>query len=141
MSADAAQAPVLPRARVVYARVLAVCCPVVLALMVLAFALYISGLLPPAVPLADLPGLWTRSAGAALDAVGVQPGWGWLAQWRCGDVLCLAALALLTLGTPIACSAAMVQYLRRREYTLGVIALLQTLVLLAAMSGLIAVHR
>jgi len=128
------------RARVAYGRVLALCCPLVLALMVVAFALHVSGLVPSVVPLAALPGMWTQGARAVLDSLGVGPGWGWLAHWRQSDMLCLAALALLTLGSPIACAAAAVQYVRRHEYALGIIAILQVLVLLAAMSGLIVVH-
>jgi hypothetical protein len=140
MTRNAEHPPQIALARVPYARVLAVCCPVVLALIVIAFVLYMTGLLPSLLPVADLPSLWAQGAGATLDVAGLETGWAWLPHWHRGDILCLASLALLAMGTPLACLAATIQYLRRREYVLSIIAFVQVLILLAAMSGLIVVH-
>lgn len=128
------------RARIPYARILAVFCPVVLAIMILTFLLYIAGTLPPFVAIANIPHLWVGSAADALRETGIESGWGWVRHWSRGDMLCVFTLALLSMGSPIACAASMIQYARRGEVALAVIACVQVLILFAAMSGLIVVH-
>lgn len=135
-----ADAPELKRARHVYARVLAMVVPVAFSLTVLTFLLYVSGIVEPVVPLKDVQELWTAGAHSALDAAGLEAGFSWMLQWKSADTMCLIALALLASATPVACFAAGIQYLRRREWALGIIALVQMAILGVAMSGLVVAH-
>ncbi|MBD3241714.1 MAG: hypothetical protein GF331_14075 [Chitinivibrionales bacterium] len=125
------------RARHVYARVLLVFVPTAFGLTAMAFLLYITGALDPLISMAETARLWALGAGEALDVTGMEPGWDWLTRWYRADMLCLVALALLASATPVACAFASVQYFRRREWALGIIASVQVIILAIAMSGLV----
>lgn len=125
------------RARHVYARVLLLLVPLAFGLTAMAFLLYITGVLTPLVAMAETARLWAMGAGDALTSAGLEPGWDWVTRWYRADMLCLVALALLASATPIACAFASVQYFRRREWALGIIASVQVLILAIAMSGLV----
>ncbi len=128
--------PEAPRlARFAYARVLRVLVPAVFGLCALAFLVYVAALVKPLVPLGQSHRIWSMSAGEALRAQGLHAGWGWLKNWRFSDTFCLAALGLLTVITPLACAAATIQYLRRREWVLAVVALAQFALLAFVLSG------
>ncbi len=62
-------------------------------LLLLSYALYLGGVLKPAVDLQRLPQLWTLPVADYLRASGSQDGWYWLSQWHQGDYLNV-------LGTP-----------------------------------------
>jgi hypothetical protein len=116
-----------------FARVLDLGTRLALVLLVAGFALYVSGLLPPQVPLAELPSLWRLPLREYLAASGAPTGWGWLALSGRGDYLNYYAVGLL-------CSIVLLGFLRAlpvlpRRY--AAIAALQVVVLLAAASGLL----
>lgn len=127
------------RARVPYARILSAWCPSALGLIAIAFVLWLTGLAPRTLDPASYAQVRVEGAAAHLSALGTSPGWHWLSSLRTADLLCALSLALLAMGTPVACLAAAIQYVRRREGTLAAIALAQALVVLAAAAGLIVV--
>jgi len=103
-----------------------------------AFLLYVSGVLPARIPLADLPRLWHLPAHRFIEITGAPHGWGWLPLVGYGDYLCLAAVALFGLVT-LACYMRLVPALARRgEWLQAALALAQVVVLAAAASGLLA---
>ena len=128
------------RARYVYAMTLRLMVPAAFSLVALAFLMYVTGVLEPLVPLAEVPDLWKLGAGEVLEKAGLAPGWGWATQWRMADTLCLLCLAVLAAATPVACFAVAVQYARRREWWLAATAAVQALILGLAMSGLVVAH-
>ena len=125
------------RPRFIYARILKALLPSAFTLCALSFLLYLSGLVAPLVALRDMHTVWKLDAASALRATGLTPGWSWLSHWYASDMLCMIALALLAAVTPIACAFTSVQYFRRNERALGLIALLQFIILTAAMSGIL----
>ena len=97
-----------------------------------AFALYASGALEPAVPLAALPELWRLPLDQYLARTGSPTGWRWLGFTSYSDYLNLAAIALYALIT-LVCYLRVIAALPRLHAALAGV---QAAVLLAAMSGL-----
>lgn len=104
---------------------------------IVAFLLYVSGVLPPVVPLADLPRLWQLPAAELLRAAHAPGGWDWLPViWR-GDYLNLAGICLFSLIS-LACAARVAPaFLRSGERVQALLAIAQVVVLVAAASNLI----
>lgn len=125
--------PGMQRAQELFARWLDVATRIALALLVAGFAVYVSGLAPAQVPLADLPTLWRLPLRDYLAASGVPTGWGWLALSGRGDYLNYYAIGLLCCIVLLALLRALPVLPRRY----AAIAALQVVVLLAAASGLL----
>lgn len=108
----------------------------VLALL-LSFAAYLFGILPPHVPLAELPSVWNLPVDAYLQRTGTPMGWGWLALAHKGDLSNLIGIALLA-GCSLAPLLGLIPlYLKRRDYAYAVICALVAAVVALAASGLL----
>lgn len=93
---------------------------------------YLAGVVPPLVPLAELPRLWTLSAAEMMREAHAPGGWRWLHYLRYGDYLNVLAISLFAL-LALVCTARMVPaFLKNRERAQALLALLQVLVLAAA---------
>lgn len=103
----------------------------------LSFAAYLTGLLPPHVPLEDLPGLWNLPVDAYLQRTDTPTGWGWLALAHKGDMANLIGIALLA-GCSMAPLLGLIPlYLKRRDHAYAVICCLVAAVVLLAASGVL----
>ena len=118
-----------------------------LVLLFATFALYVLEIVPPSVPLAELPRYWGLNVDAYLRATNaayvghehVITGWAWLSVLDRGDYLCFIAIAALCSVT-IACYLAVTPGLiRRRDYLYAGMAALEAAVLLLAASGVLHV--
>jgi hypothetical protein len=109
-----------------------------LAIVLVGFALMMSGLAPPLVAGDVLPGLWNRPLAEYLAATGSPTGWGWLSGLAHGDILALAGVAVLAGCSVLGLAAAAGVYLRRRQQALAWICLLEIVVLVLAASNLIS---
>jgi len=108
-----------------------------LAVMVLTYLVYITGILTPHVPLNQVPLLWTKPAHTYLETANIPVGWGWLALVGQGDFLNFVGIVLLA-GMTIICYIPLIPaYLKRGEKTFAIIALAEILVLLVAASGVV----
>jgi hypothetical protein len=96
-----------------YARLLEWGTRVGLAVLLTSFALYVSGLLPPQVPLHRLPELWHQPVAQYLAQTGAPTGWQWLALLHHGDVLGLVGIAVLA-GCSVLCLLSLLPLYRRR---------------------------
>jgi hypothetical protein len=120
----------------VYARWLEVGSRAIFVFAVLSLVLYATGLLAPAVPLENLPRLWSLPAAEYLRQAQLPGGWGWLRLVRFGDYLNVLPIALFSVLS-LVCSARVVPaFARSGERTQAWLAALQVLVLLVAASGL-----
>lgn len=105
--------------------------------LVIGFAAYLAGLLPPHVPLAELPGLWGLPVDAFLQRTQTPTGWGWLALAHKGDLSNLVGIALLA-GCSLAPLLGLIPlYLKRRDHAYAAICLLVAAVILLAASGVL----
>ncbi len=109
-----------------------------LALLLAAFALYLSGLLPPLVDPSEVPRMWHLSAEEYTEANNIPTGWGWVQKIAYGDVLSFASLVLLASGTLICFSITLFSFLKDKDWIYSGIIILEIGVLLLAASGLVA---
>ncbi len=110
-----------------------------LAVMVITFAVYVSGVLPSFVPIDDLPKYWTMRVHDFNVALNAPTGWGWAPLVGKGDYLNFIGIAMLS-GLTILCYAVILPILiRKKDTAYVVIAIVEILVLSLAASGLLKV--
>jgi hypothetical protein len=109
-----------------------------LVVLVLGFAVYAGGLLPPLIDVAELPQAWTLSAHELRQHRGHPAGWSWVRLLGRGDIFNLMGIALLAGCSAVPLLAVAVLYWRGGDRTYALLAAAQVLVLAAAASGLIA---
>ncbi|MDT8446995.1 MAG: DUF1634 domain-containing protein [bacterium] len=64
-------------------------------LLFVTFVVYVSGLLPPVIPMEDLPKYWVMPLNEFLEAAGSPTGWGWTQRLGAGDYLTITGIAFL----------------------------------------------
>jgi hypothetical protein len=105
--------------------------------LLVTYAIYVSGLLPTFIPVEDVPKYWSMSVAAFSHELGTPTGWGWLDSIGKGDYLNFVGIAILAAVT-ILCYAAIVPgLLRKKDTVLVVIVILEILVLSFAASGIL----
>lgn len=103
------------------------------------FALYVSGVMEPHIPLEKLSGHWTKSVHEYLSDAGIEPGWAWVKMLGHGDFINFLGITILA-GTTVFCYLAIVPMLvAKRDFVYVILAALEVLVLVFAASGIIAV--
>jgi hypothetical protein len=104
-----------------------------------AFLVYVSGAVPPYLPLESLPLYWGLPVGEFLRQTGAPSGWGWLRHLGGGaEYLNLACMALIGFVTALCYVRIVPVLLRVGERLQALLAALQVAVLLAAASGFFA---
>jgi hypothetical protein len=133
--------------QLLYARVLSIGMYLGLAILLITFALYVSGAVAPVVPLDQVSNYWNQGVNEYLDAVNRDhlhlehppTGWAWVNMVGKGDFLNFVGISILG-GITIICYLAITpMLLRKKDYAYLVMALLEVLVLSLAASGLLAV--
>lgn len=125
----------------VFARILRAGSALSVVALALGFASYLSGLLAPWVPIADLPRYWGLAAGQYLEGARAPQGWGWLRLVAYGDFLNFVGIAMLASVTIVCYLAILPDYLRRGDRVYSLIVLLEIAILLLAASGWISIAR
>lgn len=142
---DSGTGPRITEEQRIYARVLAAGMYTGLALLLVTFALYVTGVMEPAVPIRDLPAYWGLPVDQYLEAINHDylqrdhhlTGWWWLSALGYGDYLSFVGVAVLA-GVTIVCFAAIVPTLLRNGDTVyAAIAVVEIMVLLLAASGIL----
>ena len=120
----------------IYARWLDLGTRVGLAMLVVGFAVYVFGVLDPHVPPQELARLWTLPVDHYVAAAGAPTGWEWLRHLGKGDYLNFLGISVFA-SMSIVCYARIVPTLLMEGDRLQAgLAITQTLILLAAASGL-----
>ncbi len=109
-----------------------------LALLVAGFFLYVTGLLPPHVPVGELPAVWKMSSRELALHVGGHAGWDWVLMPHRGDLLNLFGIAMLAGCSVLPLLAVTGVYLRRGDRLFAALSILQVAVLVLAASGVVA---
>lgn len=108
-----------------------------LIMLVITFAIYLTGILTPHIPVNDLPKYWGLPVYKYLELTGIHPGWSWLAMMNKGDFLNFFGIAFLA-GVTIFCYIRIIPiFFRKKDSIYGVIAMLETIVLALAASGIL----
>jgi hypothetical protein len=120
-----------------YAKLLDLGMKVGLLSLVVTFAIYLSGILTPHIPVNELPKFWSMSVHKYLETTGIHPGWSWLGMLGKGDFLNFTGIAFLA-GVTLLCYVRIIPILFRNKDTLyGLIAILEVVVLALAASGIL----
>lgn len=106
-------------------------------MLVMTYAIYVTGFLSPHIPVQDLSRYWSLPVHEYLAATGLKPGWSWVQLIGTGDYLNFVGVAFLAAAT-IWCYAAILPiFLRKKDYIYAAIAAVEILVLVAAASGIL----
>jgi len=125
--------------QIAYANVLNIGMWFGLALLIITFFVYLSGVLPSYVPINDLPKYWTMRVHDFNVALNAPTGWGWTSLVGKGDYLNFIGIAILS-GLTILCYLVILPILaRKKDRAYVVIAIVEVLVLSLAASGLLKV--
>ena len=118
-----------------------------LVLMFVTFALYVFGILPAAIPLAEISTYWNQPVHDYLEAINhnylhwdhLPTGWSWMKLIGKGDFINFVPVAILS-GVTIFCYIAIVPGLfKRGDKAYAIMAIAEAAILTLAASGLLAV--
>lgn len=146
-SGELIECPPADEEQLLYANILQVGMYIGLALLLVTFAIYVSGVRTPAVPVEQLPDYWTMSVDDYLEATNrdhlhqAHPvsGWGWVGMLGKGDYLNFAGITLLS-GVTIVCFVGIIPTLiRKRDMPYVIMAVLEVAILTLAASGVLNV--
>ena len=105
--------------------------------LIASFAAYVLGVLPPHVPLEQLPSVWSLPVGAYLQQTATPTGWGWLALAHKGDLSGLIGISILA-GCSLPPLLGLIPlYIKRRDYVYAAICGMVAGVLVLAASGIL----
>ena len=110
-----------------------------LIVLVVGFALYLTGMLSPHVPLEDLPQYWSLPLDQYLEETGAPIGWQWISELGYGDAAPLLGVAVLASITIICYLVLFFQFLQRRARPLVVITVIELFFMLLSSSNLIQI--
>lgn len=105
--------------------------------LIASFAAYVLGVLPPHVPLEQLPSVWNLPVGAYLQQTATPTGWGWLTLAHKGDLSGLIGISILA-GCSLPPLLGLIPlYVKRRDYVYAAICGMVAGVLVLAASGIL----
>ena len=119
-----------------YARLLDWGTRIGLALLIISFLAYVTGALPPQVPVNQLPALWIHPVQRYLELTGAPTGWQWVTRLHQGDVLSLSGITVLASCSCVCVLALLPLYRANGERAYLWLGVGQVAVLLLAASGL-----
>jgi hypothetical protein len=134
-------------AQLLYAAILEIGVFAGLVILFVTFALYVSGIVAPAVPVHVLPEYWGLSAHEYLATVNAEylhhehaiTGWAWLSFLSRSDYLNYLGIVFLS-GVTIVCFVGIIPVLlRQRDRAYATMAVIEVIVLTLAASGILAV--
>ena len=126
-----------PAEQLVYANILFYGCWSGLALMLVTYILYVTGIMDPYVSMDNVVKYWALPVGQYLADNNVPTGWGWSTLLNHGDFLNFLGIALLGGLTIVAYVPVTLAYFKKKDYAFALIALLEVLVLCFAASGIV----
>ncbi len=133
--------------QILYANILEKGMLIGLVMMFVTFALYVFGIMTPAVPVDQIASMWSQPVHDYLVAINdnflhqdhLVVGWGWMSFLGKADFLNFLPIAILS-GVTIVCYLAIAPGLfGRGDKAMGIMAIAEALILALAASGLLAV--
>lgn len=105
--------------------------------LICTFVIYAFGLIPPKIPLSDLPAYWSMPADQYSRAVGVGRGLSWLKLVGYADYMNFVGIAFLT-GLTAFCYVRILPFpFSRKDFLFVAILVLELIILVLAASGLL----
>ncbi len=123
--------------QIAYANILNTGMWIGLAVVIVTFFIYISGVLPRFVPIEDLPKYWGMKVHEFNTVLNAPTGWGWTALVGTGYYLNFIGIAMLA-GLTILCYLVILPILiKKKDTPYVIIAIIEIAVLVLAASGLL----
>jgi hypothetical protein len=120
-----------------YATLLNIGMIVGLAIIIVTFIIYLSGVLSSFIPPQDIPKYWGMKSKDFIHVLHTPTGWSWVAMANKGDYLNFIPIAIFA-GLSIFCYLAILPILlRKKDMYYVIIALIEVAVLVLAASGII----
>ncbi len=120
-----------------YARLLKKCVIVGFGILIVCFAMYVSGIVSPSVPLDQMGEYWSLPLNEYLHKTNYDAGWSWTGMLGQGDYLNFIPLAIFATISMV-CYLRIIPTLKRnRNFAYLAIAIVQILVILLAASNML----
>ncbi|NTV20452.1 MAG: DUF1634 domain-containing protein [Chlorobium limicola] len=126
----------IDKVQLVYASVLDVVSHIGMALIAAGFLIYVLKLLPLTVSIEDVAAHWHMRAADMNRILTVPSGWSWVQDPLHGDVLSYFSIVFLSMAAMICLVSVIPVFLGEKNRTYALIALLQVMVLAAAVVGI-----
>ncbi|ACD89145.1 conserved hypothetical protein [Chlorobium limicola DSM 245] len=126
----------IDKVQLVYASVLDVVSHIGMALIAAGFLIYVLKLLPLTVSIEDVAAHWQMRAADMNRILTVPSGWSWVQDPLHGDVLSYFSIVFLSMAAMICLVSVIPVFLGEKNRTYALIALLQVMVLAAAVVGI-----
>ncbi len=110
-----------------------------IAILVVTFTLYMSGIMKAFIPPSQMPQYWGMKVSDYLHATGVPHGWSWLGMLGYGDIVNFVGIALLGVLTIGGYLILLPAYLKKKDVPYTVIVIAELIVLTVAASGILGV--
>ena len=144
---DEPKSPQPNEEQLLYAKILEIGMYFGLVLLLVTFALYLTGVVEPGIPVEKLPDYWTMSAHDYLETTNHNhlhrehpvTGWSWVWVLSKGDYLNFIGIAVLSAITIVCFLGIIPTLLRKNDRTYAAMALLEAVILAAAASGILSV--
>ncbi len=108
-----------------------------LALLVVTFILYISGVLQPVIPIEELSRYWKMNAHEYMKAASLPTGWGWVPLAGHGDFINFIGIVMLA-GLTVVCYSAIIPiFLKKKDLPYAAMAVAEIAILSLAASGIL----
>lgn len=105
--------------------------------LLLTYAIYVSGILPTFIPVEDVPKTWHKSVATYVHDYDAPTGWGWANFVGKGDYLNFVGIAILAAISILCYAVILPGLLRKKDTVLVVIVILEIVVLCFAASGIL----
>lgn len=128
----------VPQEQIKYANLLLYGSWLGIAILIITFFLYVTGILVPYIEPAQMPQYWGMRSSDFLHAAGLQGGWEWLGMLEKGDFINYVGIALLAALTVIGYLVLLLPaYIRKKDYAYTAIVITEIIVLVLAASGIL----
>ena len=134
MASEASQAP--PE-QMTYANLLFYGSWAAIAILVITFAVYVSGVLESYIPINEVPKYWSMPVSQYVHEANIPIGWGWTTLLGKGDFLNFIGIVLLAGMTIICFIVILPYYVKQKDIHFLIIIILEVLVLCLGASGLL----
>lgn len=108
-----------------------------LAILLITYILYVTGIISSYIPLNEVPNYWTLNVDEYLHKADIHAGWAWLGMLKYGDFLNFVGIAILALVTIICYLAIIPGLLKSGDKVYAILALVEAIVLCVAASGIL----
>ncbi len=131
------EAPQAPPEQVTYANLLFYGSWGAIAILVITFGVYVTGIFDSYIPINEVSQYWSMPVSQYVHEANIPTGWGWATLLGKGDFLNFIGIALLA-GMTIVCFVILFPfYLKQKDVPFMVIVVLEVLVLCLGASGLL----